>query len=127
MSSSSDETSFSDDEESHANPFKSGEDEHEDADEHDEDDSDDDEESEVKKPRIRTNLSRKRQAITFSIVIHVKQAERTKGSTPIPFSTQAHDQQVLQNLDLQSATVIEMLTAIQSDIIDSDFFHSKIR
>ena len=82
MSSSSDETSFNDDEESYANPSQSDEEGHEDKDEHEEDDSDDDEESEVKKTRIRINLSGKRQAVTFSIVLHVKQADRMKGSTP---------------------------------------------
>ena len=91
MSSSSDETSFNDDEESYANPSQSDEEGYEDKDEHEEDDSDDDEESEVKKPRIRINLSGKRQAVTFSIVLHVKQADRMKGSSPIPFSTQIYE------------------------------------
>ena len=43
ISSSSDETSFNDDEESHANPSQSDEEGYEDKDEHEEDDSDDDE------------------------------------------------------------------------------------
>ena len=89
ISSSLDETSFNDEDESYSNPSQSCEEGHEDKHEYEEDDSDDDEESydEVKKPRIRTNLSRRnssngvakmftpnrnKQAITFSVVLHVK-------------------------------------------------------
>ena len=48
-----------------------------------------------------------------------------KPNTSIPFTSTVYDQDILQNLDLQNTAVLEILTTIQSEIIDSEFFVRK--
>ena len=74
--------------------------------------------------RISTRLG-KRSATTFDVHLHVKAVERMSVNATAAFNTAVIKHPMLQKLDLHNTAVLEILSAIEGDIIKSVIFQRK--
>ena len=74
--------------------------------------------------RISTRLG-KRSATTFDVHLHVKAQERMSVNATASFNTTVIKPLILQKLDLHNTAVLEILSAIEGDVVNSVIFQRK--